>query len=354
VNWKAILIPYLSALGTFVIYFLAEFHSDRVLTFGGEIRKGYLIQHSAVLVFLFVAATIGASYQQSKTQQEANSGLLELKNTVLFSPAENKYPTVKLGFSEAKIVFQIPVYQQFWPWFQDSRLQIAITDGRLSVSSKIYNEHGDLVAELVNNEWAVQRPPAWDRNYTRDALEVKDNKGNIVLQVKLEREFIQLQAILFGADGGNAVMIGSRAEKGEMRGQVYKATQEHPIFEIQPMFKYPSSRHFGELIKKQILPDGRKKVGVVVFGKPDRFQAEASKALLAFEKDSFFQAIIHSQRALASYEKAEKKLTNIPPDHVGGVIDKKIIEDLEQLLELAQAKLKSENRLLFEVSKLIQ
>lgn len=52
------------------------------------------------------------------------------------------------------------------------------------MSLVIRDRSGRLVAEIVNNEWKVNPQNAWDRNYSADALEVRDPTGDIVLQVK--------------------------------------------------------------------------------------------------------------------------------------------------------------------------
>ena len=69
-------------------------------------------------------------------------------------------------------------------------------DGIVKVSTYITDDEGNLIAELVRNEWKVAPPPrTWDRNYSKDALEVRDGKGAVILQVRAFSDQIQIQGI---------------------------------------------------------------------------------------------------------------------------------------------------------------
>ena len=56
-------------------------------------------------------------------------------------------------------------------------------NGQLLVSTTIRDAKGDIVAEIKENEWAVNKNAAYDRNYPNDAFEVRDNRGRVALQV---------------------------------------------------------------------------------------------------------------------------------------------------------------------------
>ena len=63
-------------------------------------------------------------------------------------------------------------------------LSVALSGKKLFVSAEIRNENVDLVAELKdNNEWALNKNEDYDRNYNDQSLEVRDNPGDVVLQV---------------------------------------------------------------------------------------------------------------------------------------------------------------------------
>jgi len=63
-------------------------------------------------------------------------------------------------------------------------LSIQLVHGRLLVTTQVRNDRGELIAEMKDNEWKHQPQPAiFDRNYTRDALEIRDKTGKVAIQV---------------------------------------------------------------------------------------------------------------------------------------------------------------------------
>ena len=130
--------------------------------------------------------------------------------------------------------------------FKGGNLLIVREDEQVKVSVKLFSRKGALLAELIDNEWKVNQSQTWDRNYSADALEVKDSSGKIVLQVKALQDRIQIQAILWGEDGyGLALWV----EEGQALFQGLKPNVPYNQI-IQPMFKYPSESHLGELVTK--------------------------------------------------------------------------------------------------------
>lgn len=341
--------PYLQILLPLVGAFAFRFIRGHIVSSDGSIHKGELCVHAILLVAGFLLATLIVSNLAREQYKNATYGILKSKNETLFSGIENKYPKIKLGFSNAFVEFQTPIYQQFLLWFTDSRLQIKVNEGRLLVDAKIRNSKGDMIGEIIDNEWSVRRPPAYDRNYTADALEVKDDKGDIVLQVKVTNDWVQLQAVLYGVTG-DAVMIGSRAEQGVMKGQVYKARSDMPIFQIQPMFKYPSDKYFGKTIPEEVLPDGRKRVGVVVFEEPQKLLQEINLAVSDYQNMKYAFALVHAKRAAKYFEQTQKNIAFIPPEHVAGGLDKSMVSDLYALFDNSANKLKHSNSFLYFVT----
>jgi hypothetical protein len=125
--------------------------------------------------------------------------------------------------------------------------------GRLLVSARIRGRDG-LLAEINDNEWKVSSPPrSWDRNYSTNALEVKDADGNIVFQIRLQARAVGLpsnsvvsfQGIFFGSDG-NAVALTGNAGGSQMTILFTNSAAPLPMPRIKPLFKYPSSIHLGE------------------------------------------------------------------------------------------------------------
>ena len=178
------------------------------------------------------------------------AGTLEPKSTVLFSTRDNTNPRIELGDGGAIFSFAGPQGQPLFKIFNDNSLTIILDRGQVKVSTLIRDKSGSAVAELINNEWKVNINSAFDRNYSKDALEVKDNTGDIVLQVKVLQDRIQFQGKFYD-NQGNGVALGKH-DSGQ-GGIIEKTGARHPNLElkIEPIFLYPSENHLGEFAKKK-------------------------------------------------------------------------------------------------------
>jgi hypothetical protein len=70
-------------------------------------------------------------------------------------------------------------------------------------------KNGNLVAELRRNEWQVS-PNSWDRNYTKDAVEVIDSTGKVVLRVRALPDRTKLQGEWWSTDGRGIRIVKAR------------------------------------------------------------------------------------------------------------------------------------------------
>jgi hypothetical protein len=126
--------------------------------------------------------------------------------------------------------------------------------GNLCVSARICGRDG-IVAEIINNEWKVAPSPrSWDRNYSSNALEVQNADGEIVFQVVIRKDFdghmnvAHFQGIFFDSDGYG---VGFTAgQNGGARMSPYRPNSGYKLQPIEPLFKYPSELHLGELAPK--------------------------------------------------------------------------------------------------------
>ena len=122
-------------------------------------------------------------------------------------------------------------------------LAIRLVDGQLLVSTQIRNESGSLIAVMKDNEWKHQQPPAiFDRNYTRDVLEIKDRTGKVALQVANLGSTVDVAAI-FHCSNGWTYMAGPIL--GEGSGIELRPPGASLTYEIMPICDYPADRNFG-------------------------------------------------------------------------------------------------------------
>lgn len=112
----------------------------------------------------------------------------------------------------------------------------------LVISTRIRDASGNLIAELQNNEWAVNPNFKFDRNYTDDAIEVRDNQGRVALQVVTFGDTIHVSGIFRCRSGKSMVLAREGAEGAVM---VPRPPGVEPEYAIQPICKYPSELNFG-------------------------------------------------------------------------------------------------------------
>ena len=129
-------------------------------------------------------------------------------------------------------------------------MTIWIEDGKLKLSTKIRDNTGNLITEIIGNEWKVRKENSWDRNYNDSALEVIDERGHVVLQVVIKEDYIQFAAKMY-ASNGEGFGMGSainpdHPELGSM-GYLEKRLPGEPFeLVIEQIFRYPSELHLGE------------------------------------------------------------------------------------------------------------
>lgn len=201
-----------------------------------------------VLLVAFAVIQIVIKVRESKEEDKSKySGVLKSQVKTLLSSDKNVYPKLELGDGGTIFSYSGPEGKPLFKIFEDSHLTILREEGQVKVSLIIRSREG-IVAELINNEWKVNPNKIFDRNYSRDALEVKDNFGDIVLQVKHVWDRIQFQGKFYDAGGNGVAFVRHPSGEG---GLIEKIGVNRPELElkIEPIFKYPSDLHLGELNK---------------------------------------------------------------------------------------------------------
>lgn len=229
----------------------------------------------ATLIIITVVGQVFAIRAEQQRQQIAKySGILEGPALTLLSPRQDIYPKLKLGNSSALFIWQGSQGQPILRMFEDNELIIWIEDGRLKVSTQIRDCHGDLIAEIIGNEWRLRKDNLWDRNYDKNALEVRDTEGDVILQIILTEDYIQFAAKMYSRDGAgfgigsktltqedimrhdeeSVIIIAASDSPKEVRvGDVVGVMEPRPPGQplelvIEPIFRYPSDLHLGERI----------------------------------------------------------------------------------------------------------
>ncbi|MDA2912964.1 hypothetical protein MYX77_03210 [Acidobacteriia bacterium AH_259_A11_L15] len=123
----------------------------------------------------------------------------------------------------------------------------------LVVNTVIKDREGNLIVEIIDNEWRVSSA-AWEKNYTDDALEVKDGRGRVVFQLRLLPDRAEFQVEWWDGHGNGVRIVQQkdRPDSPESDKKGFVIVIMTPLFHpddpaIQPIFKYPSRKYFGQL-----------------------------------------------------------------------------------------------------------
>ncbi|MEJ8571251.1 hypothetical protein [Microbaculum marinum] len=204
-----------------------------------------IAQESLLAALVFTLAIGGLALWARPEIVPRYFGKITPRRRLLFSRAVQ--PIIEIGDSGTKIAWNGPQGESMMTLVDRSELTIETIKGRVMVSTEIFDTDGKLVAEIERNEWRAPPPRAWDRNYSVDAFEVKNDEGQIVLQAKALHDRIQIQGEWWN-EAGQGVRLVSRGPGAGAEIVMFrvKETPPQPPF-IRPMFRYPSETHLGEL-----------------------------------------------------------------------------------------------------------
>lgn len=156
---------------------------------------------------------------------------------------EGAPPLVQIGENGGILVLTYEGGQQM-TMLRDAGLRIDMGKEGPEISTPIRDRQGHLIADIERNHWTVAPNPAcWDKNYTKNALEVKDGGGHVVFQAILLPDRVILQG-----EWNNEFGKGVRLNKSALSFWLTPEKDSQLEQEIKPIFKYPSSEHWGEYI----------------------------------------------------------------------------------------------------------
>lgn len=230
-------------------------HGNYSKTYGEKLKN--IVANSWLQAILIVIAVVGlplAIYQiliyfQDK-KENTHTGILTPEEIVFFSPLKKIYPQLEFGDSGTVISQDVNSESPLFSIAEENALTVKLTQGKVRVTTQIRDRTGTLVTEIVDNEWKVSPPPnTWDRNYNHNSLEVRDAKGDVVLQIKVLGNRMQLQGRFYNSRGYGMEIVKGFGDDGKIGGLMFFPNpQRPPRFKIYPMFKYPSSSHLGETV----------------------------------------------------------------------------------------------------------
>jgi hypothetical protein len=212
-------------------------------------EKPKLVLNIIIILLLIVGAMIEAL---NIWRQNKNTANLKFSGT-FSSKAEKRDVNPKFEFGNSGAILELSNLQlePLAGFLEENNLTLSVDSGRLEVSTLVRDADGRIIAQIVKNDWKLNTNKIFDRNYQKDALEVINERGEVVLQIKLIRNKVSLQGLFYDSKG-NGILVAERERNGEMYGFIEILGPGHlrPSYSIKPIFEYPSDQHLGKLIKE--------------------------------------------------------------------------------------------------------
>jgi hypothetical protein len=219
-----------------------------------------------LLQIAFVVAVVVFSYspvraEYKKQHAALTSGIVKLESSIWRCPRVPKgtatKPMLEIGDTGYMIDMSKIGDDQGVRLLQDEHLKIEVKDGVILVSTIIRDRDDKVLVKIEQNNWLASSPPlTFDKNYTGDTLEVKDARDRVVFHMRLLPDRVQVEGE-WRDDTGYGVRI-AKPDRGMPPGGMgiafLQPRSKDPkgiadaFGRIQPMFKYPSSEHWGEFV----------------------------------------------------------------------------------------------------------
>jgi hypothetical protein len=195
-------------------------------------------KHSATYEVQIKSLELQIKSLQERIETLRSSGIIGGK--IIVDSSKDLFPKIQIGDKG-------PFFQGDFSIFKKRGLEVKLINGQIYVSISVADSQGNIIAEVKDNEW-IKSTRAVDRNYSSDSFEVKDEKGRVVLQIRLKENVLQFQGILYDPEKNLLWLIAQRERDGRMDGFIeVQEPGKSFSYAILPIFKYPANEHLGEL-----------------------------------------------------------------------------------------------------------
>ncbi len=201
----------------------------------------------AVIIFMGIFESMAA--RQWKEEQAAKTeGDLTGAGPAINDGKPHGFPMLQVG--DTVYMMTPDGVADIFPFFKDSGVRIEWGYKGPLLSTPVRDRNGNLIAEITNNHWFIYSLYSANKNYTNNALEIKDSAGHVVLQVQILPDRIKLQGEWWDTQGNGIRLVKPinlpSSSGGSMVIPLGRQNQ-HIEYLIPPMFQYPSKDHWGEL-----------------------------------------------------------------------------------------------------------
>jgi hypothetical protein len=221
-----------------------------------RIQLKWRIVATFVLVCIFVGSFWPTAYAQWREEQAAAlEGDLIGAGAAINDGKPHGFPLLQMGES---VIVMTPVgVADIMPFFPDAGIRIEWGLKSLPLlTTTVRDYNGNLVAEVVRNHWRVYPTYCADKNYTEDALEVKDTAGHVVLQVRILKDRVLLLGEWWDNQGNGVRLMRPLVTTPTKGSGIVRMNRQNQFLNelVQPIFKYPSKDHWGEMTGTWPLP----------------------------------------------------------------------------------------------------
>jgi hypothetical protein len=162
-----------------------------------------------------------------------------------------------MGFSWQNLVSGINISSLLMTCNEDSiPLSIRLKNGKIMLSCKFYNLNDEVVGEIMDNNWTLNPNSLFMRNFDDYAIEVIDNYGVIVMQVRVEENNIIINGVVhcsnlvFICNEGSSYNLdkspGAKKHMIELTGKTFKDAYLEKGREIERIFVYSGDDWIGK------------------------------------------------------------------------------------------------------------
>jgi len=205
----------------------------------------------AIIIVTAIFEVISQISERKEKAKAQFTGVLRPKSKVLLSSEPGNLPKIEIADTGSTVEIGSGTNREFfYRLLKDNNFKLEAEKGQLKVTLLIRDRTGNAVAEIIGNEWKVNPNSSFDRNYSKNALEIKDLTGEIILQIRLIEDRIQLQGKFYHSDGSGVEIGILGIDKNYPGGIHFLGSDTLSELKVQPIFVYPSNQHLGELRKK--------------------------------------------------------------------------------------------------------
>jgi hypothetical protein len=209
---------------------------------------------TVVAVFLFFIFTQSFILRQRMEEQSLKtSGYLcsRFSEDVCYTPP---IPIIEIGGDSGSKFIYVGAENSvdFGRFARNVGLRIERGPTGMEISTPVLDRLGKRIANIEKNHWSVlSQPEILDKNYNDNALEIKDSRGEVVLQLRYLPDRLQIAAEWRDQFGrGQEWAKCGKPPSGCVIPWGDPRTELQNEVPIEPIFQYPSREHLGEFVRK--------------------------------------------------------------------------------------------------------